>query len=283
MATAKEIFYNSYFKRLKRPEFQANRSGSTNEAFNPDNVYGANSVSRSESVNPWAGRNASNAKFGFLGGNNQGGGDQGLNQSEGLTVMNSILNKNAAQPSMPSMPSTGPQEPSALGVMATPIVGYGGELLGKSIADWINGPEKFSDLSPMMQGYAEGVLDKGGVLPPDSGTGMGGYDKLFGKLMEPGEETLASEMLPIAETGVEAGTDVLGSLPYVGAGLKTVGDVMSGKMLRRPAESLGGTAGMLGGAAAGTAIFPGVGTVLGGLLGGSGGGLLGRWFGRMFR
>ena len=52
-------FNNSYLKnRLKRPEFWN---------FEPDQAFGANMVHGSENINPWANRDASNAKFGVLG------------------------------------------------------------------------------------------------------------------------------------------------------------------------------------------------------------------------
>jgi len=277
MATAKELFYNSYLKKMKRPEFQ--------REFNPDDVFGANSVARSERTNPWAGRDSSNAKFGFLGGNNQGGGDQGgMNQSEGLSMLPELLNKGteASKPTiMPMSATTSGGDQSALGTLGIPLAGYGGKLLGGSIADWLQGPDKYSELSPMMQGYAEGVSDIGKTITPvDSGMDLGGYDKLLSNMMEPAQDELAST---ITGAGAETGAEATGSIPYAGAGLKTISDLLTGKMFRRPAESIGGTGGMLGGAALGSMIFPGVGTALGGLLGGTGGGLLGKWFGRLFR
>jgi len=52
-------FNNSYLKnRLKRPEYWN---------FEPDQAFGANMVHGSENINPWANRDASNAKFGVLG------------------------------------------------------------------------------------------------------------------------------------------------------------------------------------------------------------------------
>ncbi len=54
-----DVFADNYLRQLKRPEL-------LNEG--PDSAYGANMLRGSESTNPWAGRNQSNAKFGPLGG-----------------------------------------------------------------------------------------------------------------------------------------------------------------------------------------------------------------------
>jgi len=59
MSQIKNLFMDSFLKSLKRPELYN---------FDADESYGANLLHGSENQNPWANRNAENAKYGQLGG-----------------------------------------------------------------------------------------------------------------------------------------------------------------------------------------------------------------------
>jgi len=280
MGTANEIFYNSYLKKLKRPEFQ--------REYNPNDSYGANSVARSERTNPWAGRDQNNAKFGALGGPSgfkgqpfslsQGSSSGGVGGSE--FSLGDVLSHGKAGINLPMIPSS---EKSTFNKLMEPVVSVGGKLGANAIMDWMS-TDKFSELSPMMEGFADKALD----TIPLSGVGDtmsemgGGYGGIADMMTKGSTEGLKSAIEGTEAVG-DAATDATSSVPYAGTALKLLGDALSGKMFKRPAESIGGVGGALGGAALGSAIFPGVGTAIGALLGGKGGGFLGRTFGRLFR
>ena len=261
MATAKELFYNSYLKKLKRPEFQ--------REYNPDDTYGANSVMRSERTNPWAGRDSSNAKFGFLGGNNQGGGDQGeMNQSEGLSLMSMIAQGQGG--SLPSgtfgMPAMQPQQRGPLGQAANMAGGIatnvGSKYATNAILDWLNnsggsGKEALADMPGGYTKLLDSMTSKGSDAFAESVYGAeGAADAL----------SSGSSAASGAASGA-AGGAMSGAVPVVGAGLKLGTDALTGKLQKRPGSSVGSAAGGAIGATAGTAIFPGVGTVIGGVAG----------------
>jgi hypothetical protein len=311
MATAMDTFYNSYLKKFKRPEFQS---------YKPDQSFGANMLHGSEETNPWAGRDQSNAKFGFLGGNNNGGGSSGGggdNLSSFLTpaiptlpaepapsvdipaVINQVAPGMAPQimANYPSQINTAAamlrpqqQQPSALAQIGTPLMDIGAKVGANALTDLITRPKTFDALSPMMEGFASKALSPVAETATnlfDSGTGLGGFDKIGGELTKSSTEALSNAIEGTAE-GV--GSTVSSALPVVGTGLTLAKDLISGKLLRRPAESIGGAGGALGGAALGASlgsVVPGVGNavgaLLGALLGGKGGGLLGSVFGRLFK
>jgi hypothetical protein len=304
MESSKEIFYNSYLKKLKRPEFRANRSGSTSQAFNPDDAFGANSVFRSEETNPWAGRDQDNAKFGALGGPSgykgqpfklsQGSTSGGVGGSE--FTWGDVLSHGKAGVNLPFIPSG---EKSTFNTLMEPVMDVGSKYGAKAIMDWMNPKSTMSDLATKIALASEGevaIPDVAGKLSGMGENALSNFDFTMGKGgdaikgISEGLTQESTDSLKNIIEGAEEVSDASGSIPYAGTALKIMGDTLSGKMFRRPAESLGSAGGSLGGAAAGatagSAVFPGVGTALGGalgaLLGGRGGGFLGRTFGRLF-
>jgi hypothetical protein len=279
MESSKEIFYNSYLKKLKRPELQ--------REYNPDESYGANTLFRSEETNPWAGRDQSNAKFGALGGPS-GYQGQPFKLSQGSTsggvgggdyTLGDILSHGKAGVNLPFIPSG---EKSVFNTLMEPVIGAGSKLGANAIVNWMKPVDSFSKLSPMMEGFAGRATDAIPFSPAgDALSEMGGgYGKLADLLTKESSDTLKST---IAGTGEGATTGAAeSSIPYAGAGLSLLGDTLSGKIIKDPLSSLGGAGGMLGGAALGSMLLPGIGTVLGGALGGGGGRLIGRLLRKIF-
>lgn len=114
---------------------------------------------------------------------------------------------------------------------------------------------------------------KGGGAAADIATGLGGAGELGGieGLTAAAEGSLPGAGAAVAEVGAEAvATEAAGGLP-IGAGLGAlgIGAGISGLLEKEGAsdvqQALGGA--IVGGAAAGTAILPGIGTVGGAILG----------------
>ena len=172
MSQAYNTFMDSYFKRLKRPEF-AN--------FNPDQSYGANMVHGSEEQNPWANRNQDNAKFGNLGGANNKV-VQGPQAIPGGSLDPSLIGKSF------TLPPSGPVEnqsqnalDSLMGVVTKPMSNYLGKTAANSISNWISpassSPDAFVDkLGEMGGGYKQIASEILG-LPAQSGDAFEGIGK----------------------------------------------------------------------------------------------------------
>jgi len=311
---------DSYFKKLKRPELYN---------YSPDQSFGANMAHGSEEQNPWANRDQSNAKFGRLGGSNGqivegpsgitkpleipqfGSNDQTFESVKPAQYVSggqldpSLEGKVFSLPSgMGGMSALGGSSGGAtldpLNSIMGAITKPAGEYLGKTAYNWLNPESTMGDISTKL-GLASGegvnIPDVAGRLSNMGDNPLASFDPTMGKAGD-AFEGITREMTKgstdALESAIEGGstaTDTANAIPYTGAALKLFGDIMSGKLFQRPAESIGGAGGALagaaGGAAAGTAVFPGIGTALGGalgaLLGGKGGGLLGRTFGRIFR
>ena len=147
-------------------------------------------------------------------------------------------------------------------------------------------------------------LSEGGKVGSMTAVGLGsgvGVSRGYSMLMSGiGKSTGLGSILPSATQstsklamGLKGASTVTKSLPMVGVGLEALSTMVSmNDALQRGDERSsashlgggvgavgGGTGGAMMGALAGTAIFPGVGTVIGAILGGTGGGLLGKYTG----
>lgn len=184
METANSIFVDNYLKKLKRPELQG--------IYKPDDNYGANMLFRSNETNPWAGRDQSNARYGYLGGP---AGTSGLSPGYKLPTSNTGTSGEASSImpglnmpggwNIPGMPSA---QKSTFTSLMEPVVGAGSQLGAKAIVDWMKGPQTLADLSPMMEGYAKNALGVAAGME----SGLGGFDKLLGGAIEKSTGDLAA-------------------------------------------------------------------------------------------
>lgn len=237
MSQAWSAFTDSYLRQLKRPEYWG---------FQPDQVSGSSMLARSEEGNPWANRNNDNAKYGQLGGTKAGQVFQAPSGNvTGLNVNN-----------MPFAPNMGVSSPSqsTFTRLATPVVGTGGDWLGKggisTVADWLKPTPSVSDIATKL-----GLASGGEVAIPDfasklSGMGESALDPAMGKAGDAFEgigKALTEESTKNLSDTV-SGVDVASGIDPTS--LATGGVTMAAPMLAKM-FGLKGTAGDAVGAAAG--------------------------------
>ncbi len=179
-----DVFNEGYLKRMRRPDFWG---------FEGDSAFGANMVHGSESINPNANRDASNAKYGALA-------QPMMNPWKGATygspsgrVTNPpILGGNQNTPFSQLMSSTG-----AMGQ------NYLTGQIGKNIGDWLSKPsleggtEALKNLvaTKGMDFASQPVIEKMAgqfgetVSPALTESGLGGYSKLGEMMSTPTDAT----------------------------------------------------------------------------------------------
>lgn len=270
MSEAKSIFMNAYLKKLRRPELDG--------GYNPDQAFGANMVHGSESLNPNAIRDATNAQYGGM--------KNALYQGPSYSI--------PGQGSIQNVPFLGMNQKGQANTanqgIAAPMIKTAGAVAPKIISPWL--ADKIREWrSSMDEATKESLLkimsQKGSTYDqigsmaftsPSTESGLGGFEKLsegFGSSVSSPSDYLsggsaaatgagASEAI---DAGSGAASGASGAMPFIGAGLKIGTDAATGKLQRKPGSSVGAAAGGAIGATAGTAIFPGVGTVIGGIAG----------------
>jgi hypothetical protein len=253
MESSKEIFYNSYLKKLKRPELQ--------REYNPDESYGANTLFRSENTNPWAGRDQDNAKYGALGGpSGYKAQIPGFSLSQGSTsggfggsayTLGDVQSHGAGAVNLPFIQKQGGGSP--LVGIAQPLVNVGAKYGANAIMDWMKGTPADA---------LQETFDKGG-----------GYEKLYDAMTSKSTDALQSAVSGSEaglESGVGAAADAAGSasaaIPVIGAGLKLGTGALTGKLQRKPGSTIGSAAGGAIGATVGS-VVPVIGTAIGGVAG----------------
>jgi hypothetical protein len=123
MAEAWDIFADNYLKNLKRPEWFN---------FKPDDAFGANMLHGSSNINPWAGRDQSNEKYGML------GGTQPITQTGAETMPGA-----SAPPQIPGQFSSPSQQAFAnlmQGSVSNQLQGTGSKWLSNKLLDMFGSP-----------------------------------------------------------------------------------------------------------------------------------------------
>ena len=263
MSQAYNTFMDSYFKRLKRPEFFN---------YNADQSFGANMVHGSEEQNPWANRDRDNAKYGNLGGANNNNIVQGPQAQtfEGGQIDPSLIGKTFTIPggmggvSGPANQGSSPFNTmlsTGSGILAKSAGKYLGDKAYGAINDWMeSGPSSFQDK----------LSDMGG-----------GYEKLWDSMTTDSTSAFSNAIGSGSEAGADAlggATDAAGSassaMPFIGAGLKLGVGAATGQLQKKPGSTIGSAAGGAIGGAVGS-IFGPVGTLVGSMAGSQIGGKVG--------
>ena len=225
MSEAANIFMNSYLKKMRRPEMGG--------GFTPDEAFGANLVHGSESLNPDALRDRTNAQYGSMKSPlQQGGSIAGVSNIQNVPFMGGNQSTAFAK-SMSSVPM------QTAGVVAPNVLS---PWLADKLKDLVRDKptEVFADTMKQTPTDPMTLFN-----PPkyDVAGGMGGYEKVG--------ENFASDVAKPSEALSETGTSILDKFnpSSLGAGVATAA---APKMM----EALTGSklAGDITGAAANTGM-----------------------------